>query len=575
MTRTPGARAALACGVAAAALLALAGPAAQAATACDVGDIEALNIEGVTVVSATAVAAAGVTPAYCDVIAQLNTTGWGAPDGSAGFEVRLPADWNKKFLFFGVGGLAGSTYADLAASPFDEAEALPKGYATAITDTGHLAGNTDASWSLTAPGVPDQAKLTDYYFRATHEVTVAAKQLVAGFYAGTVAESYFDGCSNGGRQAMMEAAYFYDDYDGIIVGDPFFDIRTIVNGVKIAKQGLTAETYVPASLLPVIDAAVNASCDAADGVKDGLIQNPAACSFNPYTLVCAPGQTADCLSEGQAATIDTYFTATRKTTGGLVYPGYAVTNLSTSATGPLEQGGADAWTFGFVPPTSFTAREPWGEDGFGNSPYGYQFADHITQDIVELDPTYNTRDFGVSADGFVPQIWLDSFNAGTQAGDAYDPAAYEQGILKTGKKLIIYHGYSDPALTPFRTINLYEKLAHRVGGYSALQDSARLFLVPGMHHCVGGPGPNAFDTLTPLEQWVEKGVAPAAITATHYVNDDPTKAADRTMPLCPFPTEATYAGAGDVDSAANWSCKANKKLLQTGTNGVQAGADSD
>ena len=574
MRRTPKNRAwttplAIGCGIALAA--SIAAPAANATTACSVGAIEGLAVSGVTIVTATAVAAAGTTPAYCDVVGQLNTSGGGAPPGSAGFELRLPANWNQKFLFFGVGGLAGSTYADIAVSPTDSASALAKGYATAITDTGHLAGGTDASFALLAPGKPDKAKLADYYFRATHEVTVVGKRLTVLFYdQQPIKAAYFDGCSNGGRQALVEATQFPADYDGIIAGDPFFDIRSVVGGARIAKQQLTPATYLPATLLPLVDAAVNASCVKTDGVDDGLIQNPATCSFDPYSLVCKPGQETGCLSTGQADTLNTYFSAVRNDFGGLVYPGFAVSNLSTSATGALAGGGADVWSTALVPPTDFTAREPWGNSGYSPAGLGYQFSDHIIQDIVIQNPGYNLRDFPVSVDGYVGTDALATFDARTVAGTASDPAGYGR-FIQSGRKLIIYHGYSDPALTPFRTIGLYGQLAANAGGYSKLQGSVRLFMVPGMQHCIGGPGPNVFDTLTPLEGWVEQNVAPASIPAAHFVNDDPTKAVDRTMPLCPFPTQATYGGTGDVNAAASWSCAPNEELLKVGPNGEQAG----
>lgn len=553
--------------------IALAAPSAHAVTACSVGAISALGVNSVSIVSATAVAAAGTTPAYCDVVGQRNTSGGGAPAGSAGFELQFPANWNQKFLFFGVGGLAGATYPDVSANPVDRAGALAKGYATAITDAGHLAGGTDASWALLAPGRPDKAKLADYYHRATHQVTVSGKQLTQTFYdQQPIKEAYFDGCSNGGRQALVEATQFPADYDGIIAGDPFLDIRSILVGARMAKQELTPQTYIPATLLPVIDAAINASCVKADGTDDGLIQNPAACSFDPYSLVCKEGQEAGCLSTGQADTLNAYFSPIRNLMGGLVYPGFSVSNLATSSTGPRAGGGADVWTTGLVPPTDSTAREPWGNAGFSPSPVGYQFADHIIQDIVTQNPQYNIRDFPVSTDGYVDNDALATFDARTGAGDASDPASYGR-FIKRGRKLIIYHGYSDPALTPFRTIDLYNQLATNAGGYDKLQRSVRLFMVPGMQHCTGGPGPNVFDTLTPLESWVEQNDAPASIPAAHYVNNDPTKAVDRTMPLCPYPTQATYDGSGDVNAATSWSCAPNEALLQVGPNGVQAGAN--
>ena len=549
----------------------LGSPVAQAATSCSVGGLEGLQIAGVSIVSATTVAATQTAPSYCDVVGQLNTRGYSQPQGSAGFELRLPANWNNKFLFFGVGGLAGAGYPDFSANPTDQLAALGKGYATAITDEGHLAGNTDASFALVAPGRPDRGKLADYFFRATHLVTVAGKLLTQGFYgAASVDKAYFDGCSNGGRQALVEATQFPDDYDGIIAGDPFFDIRSILDAAHLAKQQLTPGTYIPATLLPVIEAAVNASCAKQDGVDDALIQNPAACSFDPYSLVCSGGAQTGCLSKGQADTLNAYFSATRSGET-LIYPGFSVSNLATTATGTLAGGGADVWTTGLVPPTDFNAAEPWGNAGFTPAPAGYQFADHIIQSIVERNPAFNVRDYPVSADGQVSADTVAQFDARTAAGDASRPEAYRQ-FLQRGK-LLIYHGFSDPALTPFRTINLYNQLANRHGSYTRLQRSARLFMVPGMQHCIGGPGPNTFDTLTPIEQWVEQGVAPDSIVAAHFVNDDPTQPVDRTMPLCPYPTQATYDGTGPLSSAASWSCTPNQKLLQVGPNGAQAGAD--
>ena len=250
-------------------ILATSSPAAAQGTACSAGAISAFNVSGVTIVTATDVPAATPNPEYCDVIGTLNTSGHATPPGSAGFEVRMPVSWNGKFLFFGVGGLAGSTYADLAANPVDVAEALGKGYATAITDTGHQAGGTDASWALIKPGVPDRAKVADYYYRATHEVTIAAKSLVSAFYSQDISYSYFDGCSNGGHQATTEAADYPGDYDGIIAGAPFFDARAILQGTHFYKQQFSSPAaFLPATVLPAVDKAIAASCDAVDGVAD-------------------------------------------------------------------------------------------------------------------------------------------------------------------------------------------------------------------------------------------------------------------------------------------------------------------
>jgi feruloyl esterase len=550
---------------------ALAAPGAVLATTttsnCSVSTLSSYGVPGVTIVEAVVVAAPTPTlPAnaeICEVVGTLITSGEGAPSGSAGFVLQLPAVWNEKFLFWGVGGLAGATYADFSANPVDYEEALGKGYATAITDGGHLAGDTDGSWALVSNGVPDSAEVADYYRRATHEVTVATKNLVRAYYgAPTITHSYFDGCSNGGRQALMEAMQFPDDYDGIIAGAPFMDLRSIIAGAKFQKVQLqSAATYIPASMLPMIDAAVYASCDAADGVQDGLIQNPARCSFDPATLACRNGATSNCLTPGQVKTLEAYISALRDEHGKLIYTGASITDLT---------GGMDVWSTGTVAPTSFTAAEPWGGTGFAPAPVAWQFVDNILKYFVTRDASFNLRDFPVSLAGVVTDPVLAFYDSRTQAGDA-DALYGLQSFIQRNGKLIMFQGFSDPALPPFRTVHFYEQLAAQRGGYEQLQENVRLFMVPGMQHCIGGPGPNYFDTLTALENWNEAGTPPDGILAAHYVNNTPADGVDRTMPLCKFPEEAQYSGSGAYADGANWSCTNNQKLLELGKNGVGAG----
>ncbi|HUN90654.1 MAG TPA: tannase/feruloyl esterase family alpha/beta hydrolase [Burkholderiaceae bacterium] len=530
---------------------------------CTTDALNGAGVAGVSIASAVDVPASPPTPEFCDVRGALVTQGDGAPDGSAQFELQLPVNWNQKFLFWGVGGTAGSTYADFAANPVDYVESLAKGYATAITDEGHEAPNTAGSWALASPGVADAAALTDYYFRATHQVTVAAKELVSAFYgASKIAYAYFDGCSNGGRQAMVEATQYPDDYDGIIAGAPFFDIRAIVAGDKFQKVQLRSpQAYLPASLLPMIDQAVYAACDEADGVRDGLIQNPARCNFDPASLICAAGSSSNCLTPDQANTLRAYISALRNERGELVYTGASITDLA---------GGADVWSIGAVPPSNLTANEPWGGTGFSPAPVSWQFVDHILKFIVARDPDYDIRNFPVSIHGVVGDRALEFFDSRTRAGNGDDPRRLKRFLERQGK-LIMFHGFSDPALPPFRTVHYYEQLAREYGGYERLHGGVRLFMVPGMQHCAGGPGPNLFDTLTALEVWVEAGKAPDGIIAAHYVNNDTTQPIDRTMPLCKFPEEAQYAGSGDYANGANWSCSANRKLLEVGSDGAQAG----
>lgn len=553
----------------------LAAPPAQAATACTAAAIGGLGVPDVTVTAAT-----GGGTAPCVVLGTVHTHGFGAPDGSARIQVTLPSSavWNQKFVQFGQGGFAGSLSASTNAG--DPGAASAAGYASAITDTGHTAGSTDARWALLSPGVPDEAKLTDYYFRAVHQVAEAAKEIVSRYYGSSLRRAYFDGCSNGGRQAMVEATKFPDDFDGIISGDPFMDIRTILGGANFNKiQLASADVYIPATKLPMIDAAVYKSCDAADGVVDHLIQNPTKCSFDPKSLVTpsCTGSDPTCLTSGEANTLQKYLTALRDDDGKIVYTGQTVSDLSAGPQGVLDfsLGGMDFWTTGVVPPTvGFNAPEPWDNNGFSPSPIGWQFTDHFIQYVVERDPTFDMRTY-IHNTGQVSDAELRLFDRRSEAGDGDVPEKLLRFIEK-GKKLVIYHGTSDPALAATRTIKYYEDLAEKAEmSFAQLQENVRLFMVPGMHHCVGGPGPNFFDTLTPLDNWVDHGVKPDAILATHFVGNTPP-AADRIMPLCKFPEEARYNGTGAVNSAASWSCPPNDRgMLEVGANGKSAGLGAD
>ncbi len=567
-----------------------AAPAMALMPSCNVATLNSLEVPNVVIVAAIDTPAKNGTPEFCDVFGTLKTTGFGAPDGLAKFEMNLPINWNHKFLLKGIGGFAGASIIAFGSdNPVDASEELPKGYATALSDTGHTGVGhdpgdftgivTDARWALNPDGTPDEAKLTDYYFRATHEMAVAGKQIVEGFYDGKLQRSYFDGCSNGGRMAFQEASRFPEDFDGIIAGDPFMSIRSIAAGAHFTRQELTVSNFIPFTLLPAIDQATIAACDALDGVKDGLIQNPAACSFKAETLLCQKGQTTNCLSPGQVDTLKAYFAGARDDDGNVVYPGFTISDLS-----GLD--GAAAWTNGFflqgqklpgadqtAPPNDqatfdVNAPEPWGDQGFAPAPLGWQFVDHATKYIVERDPNFNTRNF--SGPGPLSDAVLSLFDKRTEAGDADDPANFTRFVAQN-RKLLIYHGLSDPALTAIRTMQFYEDLAQRSGGIEELQENVRLFLAPGMHHCSGGPGPNLFDTLTALENWVEKGIGPDSIVATKFNGDNPANGVARTMPLCKFPEEAQFKG-GNVNDAANWVCSpSDRRMLQVGQNGRDAG----
>ena len=338
---------------------------ALAATDCTVDALNALHVPGVAVVQATPVAAAGETPAHCDVHGTVATHGEGAPDGMATFAMQLPQAWQQRFFSMGVGGNGGRLVPAVNAT--DHAAALGKGYAVIVTDTGHTGNGTDASWVLTQDARRDQAKIIDFFYRAEHAVSVAGKQFTQAYYARPVQHAYFDGCSNGGRMAMMEADRYPSDYDGIIAGDPGMDYNSAMLRFAVQKVALSsADAFVPQQTLSAIDKVVTEHCDALDGAKDGLVQAPSQCPIRADNLICHGGETTGCLSPAQARVLHAYTTALRDRNGHVLYPGWAITNLS----GPR---GISYWTTGDTPPDITQPELPWGSNPDA-PPRGWMFA---------------------------------------------------------------------------------------------------------------------------------------------------------------------------------------------------------
>jgi feruloyl esterase len=515
---------------------------------CAPAALSALGVSGMTIASATDVPAAAPNPQYCDVKGSVATSGEGAGPGSADFEAMLPANWNGKFIFNGVGGLAGNL--NSSANPVDRSLFLARGYATAITNTGHL--NSDPTWEFTSPGEPNTPKVIDYFYRAVHEVTLAAKELVKDYYhATTISHSYFDGCSNGGKMGLLEAMRFPNDYDGIISGAPWLDpVGTSLWSLKNIKALL--DGYVPFPKFAEIGTAINKQCDMADGVADGLIQNPAKCSFNPDALV------PETLTQKQADALKLIMKPVRDEKGNFVYPGASVSNMGQVGSfflGPMNQLE--------TPPTDPAGAKPWGNAA---PPANWNLATGILLNLGYYNPSVDMNN-AIENNGVVKTAALNLLYD-RLAGDIPDDPSRLGAYFARGGKLLIYHGYDDLIISPYRSVWFYEDLAKENGGYEKLQGHARLFMVPGMQHCNGGSGPNAFDTLSALEKWVEKDVAPDSIPATHSTSNT----VDRTMPLCRFPAQAHYKGSGDMNDASNWSCpQKDQSLLAVGPNGTQAG----
>ena len=485
-----------------------------AATVCSVSAVQAKAPVGTTITDAKVLDATGTQPRHCQVDGHVQV-----PGNEVNFRVGLPENWNGKFLFIGVGGLGGQ-FGNLR-------QGLERGYATATTDTGHLA--SDPNWGA------NRAKEVDYGHRGTHVTTVAGKELTEAFFGTSLRKAYFNGCSNGGRQALMEVQRYPSDFDGIIAGDPATGTpMQMGRGVVFQKMLASTDSYLPAAKTELLSKATLAACDATDGLKDGLITDPTKCHFTPEALKCKGADGPNCLTAKQLDVVNQ------------VYNGVKLSNGETYAYGfPFgHEGGTSGWQGwinGSVPPTKqadgslvFTEKLP---SGYGLSDSNFRF---LTTD--EDDPTFHWRTFNLEKD--LPRLKVMS--------DILSPLDADLRPFKArGGKLLMYHGWSDPAISALGTIDYFNKVGKVVGSPLELQSFVNLYLVPGMHHCSGGPGPNEFDMLTALENWSEKGIAPGPIVATHKADGK----VDRTRPLCPHPQVATYVGSGSINDAANFACR--------------------
>lgn len=494
---------------------------AAAQTPC--GDLTRLKLPDVTITSATAVAAgpfsvpggrggaqSATMPGFCRV------AGFVRPE--VNFEVWLPVNWNRKFLVVGNGGLAGTiSYAAMVAP-------LQRGYATASTDTGHVADN-DAHW---AQG--HMQRVIDYAHRSIHVTTQAGKGVVKALYGAAAERSYFSGCSNGGQEAMSEVQRYPDDFDGVIAGDPANYPTHLFMGAHLwITQALAGdpEGYVPSSKLPALGAAVYAACDALDGIKDGIIGDPRQCHFDPSALLCKGADAPDCLTEAQVATVKKIYQGGRTSDGQQIFPGIL-------PGGEAGQGGWSTWITGTAP-------------GRGShSTLGNPFFRNIVFD----DPNWDFRTFRFDR---TPGFDSDVDFVDDKLGAIFNNMNPDIHAFQAhGGKLIQYHGWADPDISPLNSINYFDSVQEKLGDTKSFY---RLFMVPGMFHCNGGPGPNSFDTLSALEQWVEQGKAPDRIVAKGGTMPDGTRP-DRTRPLCPYPQTAKWSGSGSSDDAANFSCAA-------------------
>jgi feruloyl esterase len=431
-------------------------------------------------------------PEHCRVTMVLTPTA----DSHINVELWLPtANWNGKFLAVGNGGWAGSIqgYGDMQ-------QALRRGYATAATDTGHSAA--DGAGGLFALGHPE--RIVDFAYRALHDMTVKAKRVIDVFYREPLDYSYFKGCSTGGRQGVMAAQRYPGDYDGIIAGalaNRHIHMHTAgaYRSIRLARHPDEAVSEAKAKL--VTDAMMK-QCDT---LGEGFLNNPRECSFDFATLACGTNEAREsCLTPGELRTVQTFYGGLRNAKGELVFSGQA---------------------YGVPMPAFASSQE-------GPSPFAF--------DSVRIlgfqDASYDWRQFDLDRD--LPRVdaaagFVDAVNPDLRAFEAH------------GGKLLLYAGWRDTGITPENTVHYYESVREEMGREQ--DDWLRLFMVPGMAHCRGGPGVDTFDAITALEQWREQGLAPDELPARN-------RATGMARPICAYPAYAKYDGSGELADAENWTC---------------------
>ena len=449
---------------------------------------------------AATITAAKVEAESCRVAATLKPSS----DSEIKMEVWMPvSNWNGKYQAVGNGAFNGNINTG-AMTP-----ALTRGYAVSSTDTGHTGGS--ASFGL---GHPE--KVTDFGWRAVHETAAASKAIIAAYYGGAPKFSYFNGCSAGGRQAMQEAQRFPADFNGIIAGAPGLDwTGRAASANRIAQrleQNEAARLGQPQRQL--LHAAVVESCDLLDGVKDGVLENPKRCTFDPGVLECKGSEGgSSCLTTAQVETARMIYSA-------------AVNPKTKRAINGLAYGSELGWTdLGWTASARATGLDQ------------FRF-------LVFGDPSWTIQKFNWDSDIVLAE------DRDNNTLNALDPNL--EPFISRGGKLIQYHGWSDPQISPSGTTQYYERVAQTLGGRDKVHGSYRLFMAPGMGHCSGGEGPNTFDMVAALERWVETAAAPdhvpASITRT-------SPAINRSRPLCPYPEVAVYKGTGSTDEGGNFACR--------------------
>jgi pimeloyl-ACP methyl ester carboxylesterase len=488
-------------------------PTGKPVIACS--ELRSLTNFDYSVVSASLVSGSTVAPEHCRVRLFIQP--------ELNIEVNLPTAWNGRVYMFGNGGWAGEPF-EAAGRVANRARGLKAGFVTASTDTGHSAASEPgASFAL------NRQKLLDYGFRSLHLTAQTSKLIAHSYYGAGPDKSYYEGCSQGGRQGLTLAQRFPDDFDGIVAGSP----GLYQTGTHLARaywmQGLNANPFPPAKL-GLLAKRVYDQCDAKDGVKDGLIDDPRRCDFKPAQdlPICKAGaDQPDCFTPNEIKALERIY-GDVMSQGKRFFPGWPV---GAEIAAPNGQSG-------------WIGQEINGPNGPGAwTSYGFNFLRFVAPGVlggkVSDDVAQAFRDMDIDT----APAKVEEFRQIIDATDT-DLSAFR----KRGGKLLMYFGWADPQLNPKMGVEYYERVMAKMG--DSTDDFFRLFMVPGMFHCGGGVGTSQFDAATPLVDWVEKGKAPARIEAARVVESKVV----RTRPLCAYPQVARYKGSGNTDDAANFTC---------------------
>ncbi|TCO53668.1 tannase/feruloyl esterase family alpha/beta hydrolase [Actinocrispum wychmicini] len=465
------------------------------------------------VTSTEVVPAAGTDPEYCDVKGHV--------DPAVEFELKLPTStFTGRYFQDGCGGFCGTFFP----SPFPDCGKPQAGdFAVAVTNDGHVGGGVfpaaDGTW-----GANNEPLREDFFFRAPHVVSLASKWIITTYYGAPPKHSYFSGCSNGGREALLLAQRYPDDFDGIIAGAPagYFDPLIVVQAwLYRSNTAADGSQIVTSDKLPALHSAVLAACDKLDGLVDGQLDDPRACTFDPGAIQCAGADQPTCLTAAQVAAVRKFYAGPTDQAGRKLYPAGE------------PRGTELAWD-GWILPAP----------GLGSlaALLGDNYLKYLGYPVGT--PASSLADF---------QFTLPDFNRLTLEGFKVNAMSLDlTRFQRHGGKLIIWHGWADQAIPPAGTVDYYQRLVQHSGGAQQTQKWARLFMIPGMYHCQGGDSLTTFDPTKELVNWVESGKAPEKVIAQAVDPNDNDKTV-RTRPVFPYPLRAKYTGTGDINDAANFT----------------------